>query len=230
YAEVDPGRYAVLEVRDTGEGIPEERMEKIFEPFYTSKGPGKGTGLGLAMVYGIVKQSGGYVEVESTVGRGSVFTILLPVAATDAHAPSVPGQGRDEESPRPRTVLLVQTDPVVRKLVRRVLRREGHSVLEARDVEDARAFSAEWQGPIHLLVADTLGDDTAERSLVETFLEHRPEASILRTLSRSIGEEVPHHGPGEVIRKPFSPQELVYRVRDLLASRSPGDPELLDVE
>ncbi len=230
YAEVDPGRYAVLEVRDTGEGIPEERMEKIFEPFYTSKGPGKGTGLGLAMVYGIVKQSGGYVEVESTVGHGSVFTILLPVAESAAEAPAILGDDRGEDTGSSRTVLLVQTDPVVRKLVRRVLRREGHSVLEAQDVEDARAYSREWQGPIHLLVADALGDEAAERSLLETFIEHRPEASILRTISQSIGEGLPHHGPGKVIHKPFSPQELVYRVRDLLAAPSPGDPELLDVE
>ena len=237
--ELDPGRYAVLEVEDSGEGIPEERLDRIFEPFYSTKGPGKGSGLGLAMVYGIVRRTGGQVRVASTAGEGTTFSIYLPAAPGSVGGDSpesgrryatgpmeeVEGAGRTEgfeadgearsAGARP-TVLLLQHDPAVRNAVRRVLHRDGYSVLEAEDPAEAAAFFREWQGPIHAVVSDTLNDDD-EKLVRSALARHRPPTPIVWTWERET-ETPPAIGPSDrLLRKPFSTQELSQRVNQILS-------------
>jgi len=131
--ELDRGSYVVLEVEDTGTGIPRDRIPRIFEPFYSTKGPGKGSGLGLAMVYGIVRQNRGHIEVDSTRGEGTTFSIFLP-AEPGTPVPATDADGSETDTP---AVVLLQHDLAVRAAVRRVLRTEGFSVLEAEDAQDA---------------------------------------------------------------------------------------------
>lgn len=235
FPEVPPGRYAAVAVRDTGEGIPEHRMGKIFEPFYTSKDPGKGTGLGLAMVYGIVKQSGGYVEVESAVGEGSTFTVLLPEAPPGAHAEA---DAEVEEAgpyrPRAPAILIVQSDPVVRKMMGRTLRREGYAVLEAEGTDEARAFCREWKGPIDLVIREgPSGEEKGPKGLAAVVRSERPRALILETVPnpwidpegegrpgpppdpRELGS--PGESPDAVLQTPFPSEALLDAVGRLLA-------------
>ena len=214
--EVDPGRYAALEVRDTGGGIPAETMDKIFDPFYTTKGPGKGSGLGLAMVYGIARQSDGHVLVESEVGEGTSFTVLLPEASGKGHLLDSPDLDGLPATDGAHTILVIQHDPVVRKLVRRILHREGHSILEADDPDDAIAFCREWQGPVDAVVSDLLSSEHEAR-IRKALAEHRPEARILWTRESST-EAPPRTQSGEeILSKPFSSEELTRRVQLLLA-------------
>jgi len=147
-----PGRYVWLSVSDTGCGIAPESLPRIFEPFYTTKGPDKGTGLGLATLFGIVQQHRGWVEVESEVGKGSTFQIFLP--ASEANVIDV---ARITESPPPggsETILLVEDEPGVRKLTRAVLERAGYHVLDAHDGVEAQQLWSEHKSEIALLFTD----------------------------------------------------------------------------
>lgn len=153
-----PGRYALLSVSDTGEGINEENKKRIFDPFFTTKEVGKGTGLGLAMAYGIVKQHEGYVEVESEVGKGTTFQIYLPIYETLVEE-KVPHDGKNfsEQRQRPRsgeTVLLAEDDEDVRGLSRRILEMDGYTVIEARDGEEAVTEFIKNKDKIHFLLFD----------------------------------------------------------------------------
>src|SRR5207245_9684369 len=159
YAErhvaVIPGRYVMLAVSDTGQGIDETTRARIFEPFFTTKEQGKGIGLGLATVYGIVKQNGGYIWVYSEVGHGSVFKVYLPPADSPSAAHSVT---REDAAGRKKfgweTVLLVEDEDAVRVLAREVLRRNGYVVLEARHGIDALRIAERHPDDIHLMITD----------------------------------------------------------------------------
>src|SRR5262249_49074961 len=152
-----PGVYAVLSVSDTGVGMDAATKARLFEPFFTTKKVGEGTGLGLATVYGVVKQSGGDICVRSAPGEGTTFTLFLPTSKEPAaggkqreNAPAAPATAVQE------TVLVVEDDDAVRVLVRLVLTRQGYEVLEARDGESALALVKTYDGPIHLLVSDVV--------------------------------------------------------------------------
>ncbi|MGA9753958.1 MAG: ATP-binding protein, partial [Desulfobaccales bacterium] len=150
-----PGRYVRLTVRDTGAGMDAETLTHIFEPFFTTKEVGKGTGLGLSMVYGIVKQNGGYIDVESRVGEGTSFTLYLPRFETAAVAP------RDQMTPAAKpegseTILVVEDEDALRTLLCRFFRLYGYKVLEARDGGEALLLCERHQGPIHLMVTDVV--------------------------------------------------------------------------
>ncbi|HTE19107.1 MAG TPA: PAS domain S-box protein, partial [Armatimonadota bacterium] len=154
YPDVTPGRYVMLLVSDTGCGMPPEVLARIWEPFFTTKGVGEGTGLGLATIYGIVKQSGGHVEVESEPGVGSTFRVYLPridavVAGEQVEDPANPPGGAE-------TVLLVEDEEMVRGLVRTVLQMNGYTVLEAINGQEALAFATAHPGPIHVLLTDVV--------------------------------------------------------------------------
>lgn len=215
-----PGHYVSLAVEDTGTGISPAVLPHLFEPFYTTKEPGKGTGLGLATVYGVVKQSGGYVYVESTEGRGSSFTILLPYIQV------TPGSGLpvEDDDPLPRgheTVLLVEDDAAVRAAARRSLEQQGYSVLEASNGTDAEAAWRREAGRISILVTDAVMPGLGGRALGERLRAGNPSLRVL-VMSGYDRDALPSGAPPghpsrmSVLQKPFTPDELARAVREAL--------------
>jgi CheY-like chemotaxis protein len=214
------GQYVELSVRDTGVGMDERTLEHVFEPFFTTKGVGRGTGLGLSTVYGIVKQSSGYIFVDSAVGQGTTIRILLPVAedppSPDQRSPGPGASGSGE------TVLVVDDEPVVRAMMTRSLREAGYLVLEAENGPSAIAVAAQHPGPIDALVTDLAMPGMRGRELARTLATARPGLRVL-FVSGFAGDEVERLGLLEAGRpflsKPYSPEMLVERVRELLATR-----------
>jgi PAS domain S-box-containing protein len=215
---IDPGSYVTLTVRDQGEGIDEETLRQIFEPFFTTKDAGKGTGLGLATVYGIVKQSGGYVEVESELEVGSAFRIYLPLAdagsrRTEPVAPAPAAVERLE----PATVLVVEDEEVVRSLVVQVLEGEGYKALVARDGEDALALAEDHH--VDLLLTDLTMPKIGGRELAERLRSKHPSLKVVYMSGYADGGILSDGVlPPETafLSKPFTFAELAEKVRDLL--------------
>jgi PAS domain S-box-containing protein len=217
HAEVRSGQYVMLGVSDTGCGIPPEIRNLIFEPFFTTKEKGKGTGLGLATVYGIVNQSGGYLGLDSTVGKGTSFKIFLPrvdeevVVATAPRAVGVAGTGE--------TVLLVEDEDAVRSLASQILSRNGYRVLETRACDEALRISQNHSGPIHALVTDVVMPQMSGRQLAEIVQTIRPDIKVLY-ISGYTDDVISHHGvlePGTAfLQKPFSPDTFANKVHELL--------------
>jgi PAS domain S-box-containing protein len=216
--EFTPGRYVLLSVSDTGEGMDAETRKHLFEPFFTTKGPGKGTGLGLPTVYGIVRQSGGYVWVYSEPGRGSTFKIYLPaVEAAEAAGPT-----QTSPPPVPRatgTVLLVEDEPAVRALAARVLRRGGYTVLEAAGGEEALRIAESYEHPIDLVLTDVVMPQMGGRAMVDRLPERFRDVQVL-FMSGYTDEAIVQHGvlnPGVAfLQKPFLPDDLLRTVHRLL--------------
>ena len=212
------GRYAVLAVSDTGCGMSAEVQARIFEPYYTTKAVGKGTGLGLATVFGIVQQCGGHIGVCSRVGRGTTFTIHLPAAeevAPPGRAEAAPGAA----PPGTETILLVEDEPAVRAMTRRSLRSNGYTLLEAGDGGHAVRLCERHPGPIHLLVSDVVMPGMGGRQLADRLTALRPDMRVL-FVSGYTDDAVVRHGvlQSEVafLQKPFSPDALRQKVRDVL--------------
>lgn len=215
---VQPGRYVVLSVSDTGHGMDHETQARIFEPFFTTKEAGKGTGLGLSTVYGIVKQSGGFIFVYSELGRGATFKIYLP--RTDKAADSVEETRTSTDLPYGcETILLAEDEPKVRGLVRDTLRRYGYTVLEARHGIDALVLNAQHQGPIHLLLTDVVMPQMSGPELAGQLRSSRADLKVLY-ISGYTQQAVVHHGvldPGVMLlQKPFTSDVLVRKVRQVL--------------
>jgi PAS domain S-box-containing protein len=214
-----PGRYVMLSVSDTGSGMTPEVKERIFEPFFTTKGEGKGTGLGLSMVYGIVKQSGGYIWVYSEQGQGTTFKIYLP--RVDEEVDPLPRQISTGSLPKGNeTVLLVEDDPSVRELAARVLRGQGYAILEAANGEEAmQIIRAPVLKEIHLLLTDMVMPQMGGKELGKRFKALYPEAKVLfvsgYTDKTFIQQEFIEPGVN-LLQKPFSPGTLAKRVRDVL--------------
>jgi two-component system, cell cycle sensor histidine kinase and response regulator CckA len=217
---VAPGSYVLLAVRDNGHGMDAETRSHIFEPFFTTKEKGKGTGLGLSTVYGIVKQSGGSVTLESVPGRGTTFRIYFPRVEQEVPgltgAVDATGQVRGRE-----TILLVEDEPAVRGLVHETLRLHGYTVLEARHGIEALLTSAKYGGPIHLLLTDVVMPQMSGPEVAEKLLSVRPE---IKVLYMSGYPDHPVFDRGDVSRetgflpKPFSPHVLVQKVREVLTT------------
>jgi len=223
--DLDRGRYVVLEVTDTGIGISETDQARIFEPFFTTKDSGKGTGLGLAMAYGIVKQSGGHIEVHSALGRGTTFRIFLPRMTGETHSLG-PAEGGMTAPTGTETVLLVEDEQMVRSLAHRILRRQGYEVLEAEHGAAAVNTSDEWTGPIHLLLTDLVLPDIDGRVLAKHLAEQRPEMRFLYMsgYAKETDRSDEFRGPeGPFLPKPFGPVELAQRVRAAIDQRSSGE-------
>jgi PAS domain S-box-containing protein len=212
-----PGRYVLLAVTDTGTGMDAETQAHVFEPFFTTKEAGKGTGLGLATVYGIVRQSGGFIWLYSELGRGSAFKIYLP--RIEAAAEPVDAS---TSAPLPRgteTVLVVEDAAAVRTVVRQMLERSGYTVLDAADGALALEIAARHHGPIHLVVTDVVMPAMGGRQMSEQLTRHRPDTKVLYT-SGYTDDAIVRHGVLEAgvpfLQKPFTPEALVRKVREVL--------------
>ncbi len=212
-----PGSYALLAVTDTGAGMDATVRAHLFEPFFTTKEVGKGTGLGLATVYGIVKQSGGYISVYSEPGRGSSFKIYLPRIATPADAP--PGPQKSGPAPGSETVLVVEDEAAVLTLSRRALEAQGYVVLAASDPAAALRVVERHGGMIHLLLTDVVMPGLSGRELADRLTAQRPGIRVLY-MSGYPGDAVVQHGTlpsgSAFLQKPFSPDGLARKVRDVL--------------
>lgn len=214
-----PGRYVMLTVADSGTGMSEEVRQRIFEPFFTTKESGKGTGLGLSTVYGIVKQSQGYIWVDSAAGKGSAFKVYLPQldAPTEVTAIRTVAQSsfRGEE-----TVLLVEDEDGVRALVRQVLHKQGYTVLEARHGGEAILQCERHPGEIHLLLTDVVLEGIGGPELAGRLLKMRPDMKVL-FISGYTDDAIIHHGvetsSTAFLQKPFTTDTLARKIRQVLA-------------
>ena len=230
--DLAPGRYVVLSVTDTGHGMDAATRAQIFEPFFTTKEVGKGTGLGLATVYGIVKQSGGFIEVESEPGRGASFKVYLP-RVEEAVADRRAGQVAPGTRPRgSETVLLVEDDESLRMLAREILTVQGYAVIEAASPRDALRIHQAHEGRIDLLLTDVVMPEMNGRQLADHLKAARPEMAVL-FMSGYTGEALGARR-GRVrralLQKPFTPG-LSRRPRVLDPSRCrPGRPRPAHVD
>ena len=215
-----PGPYAMVAVTDTGVGMDMSVRAHLFEPFFTTKEVGKGTGLGLATVYGIVKQSGGYISVYSEVGRGTSFKIYLPRIDTPAASQSSATKDRLDRGTE--TILVVEDEPAVLSLSRRALEAQGYVVLAASDASDAMRVVERHGGTIHLLLTDVVMPGVSGRELADRLASQRPGIRVLY-MSGYPGDAVVQHGAlphgSAFLQKPFSPDGLARKVRDVLDAR-----------
>jgi PAS domain S-box-containing protein len=228
-----PGPHVMLAVSDTGSGMSAEVQGRLFEPFFTTKPAGKGTGLGLASVYGIVKQSGGNIWVYSEVGHGTTFKVYLPLV--DATADEAMPMSRTPQPPAPppamsangATILLVEDNPSLEQIARRILKRYGYSVLSAPSAEEAVRVSRTHAGAIDLLLTDVVMPGQSGPSLATLLTTERPEMRVLH-MSGYTDDAVVRHGAlsgtAAFLQKPFTPEGLSRKVEEVLSSQLPGAP------
>jgi hypothetical protein len=221
HSPVEPGDYVMLSITDTGTGMDAATQNRVFEPFFTTKERGKGTGLGLSTVYGIVKQSGGYIRLESAVNKGTTFKIYLPtvqdherpaLAESKEPAPLSSGKG---------TILLVEDEEVVRTLGREVLELCGYRVLEAANGTQALKASGEHQGQIDLLLTDVVMPGMSGIDLAHKLLEDIPNLKILYTSGYTDGaplSRINWNDHEQFLQKPFTPELLALKVGEVMAT------------
>jgi len=218
-AVIPPGRYAVLTVTDTGAGIPADQLAHVFEPFYTTKSSGKGTGLGLATVYGIVKQNQGFIWVYSEPGLGTTFKIYLPCVPDQPSTVEVPDAAAETSARGTETVLLVEDEEALRRAVAEFLSLRGYTVLEARDGLDALSITKNHGSTIDLAVTDVVMPRMSGGELANELLRLRPETRVL-FLSGYAGQTILDHKVGNVennfLQKPFTLKQLAGKVRTVL--------------
>lgn len=218
HARTKQGPYVLLTVRDTGTGMDEQTAAQIFEPFFTTKEVGKGTGLGLSTVYGIVKQSGGHISVESTLGEGTTFSIYLPrvteAAAAEKWEKKAAPPARGGE-----TILLVEDAAPLREVAREFLKGAGYAVLEAGDAAEALEASEHYSAEISLLITDVVLPGINGHELAERLISRRPRTKVLY-ISGYTDDGVVRHGvlQSEIafLKKPFTQDALTQKVRELL--------------
>jgi two-component system cell cycle sensor histidine kinase/response regulator CckA len=218
--EIPPGHYVVLAVTDNGVGMDATTQARLFEPFFTTKELGKGTGLGLATVYGIVKQSAGYVWVYSEIGKGTAFKVYLPRVPGKVSARPVP-----ISQPAPggsETILLVEDEAGLRELASDYLGSKGYKVLSAADGHDALRVCRDFDGPIHVMLTDVVMPGGGGPDLAKVVLETRPELRVIymsgytdRVLIEKLGEKA------TFLQKPFSLEHLASKIRSLLSCSDP---------
>jgi PAS domain S-box-containing protein len=227
FPDAKPGNYVMLAVRDSGDGMDAETLKRIFEPFFTTKPQGRGTGLGLATVYGIVQQSGGFIDVASEAGKGATFRIYMPTAEGPLPSPdgtseaAGPGDLRGSE-----TVLLVEDEESVRQLTRFILSSRGYKVLEAASPGEALILCEKHKDPIHLLLTDVVMPQMGGGELAERLAPLHPEMQVLYMSgymdSEFVKDKIFDQGRPFLL-KPFRPLELTLKVREVLEKAVPKD-------
>jgi PAS domain S-box-containing protein len=220
HATVRPGRYVMLAVSDTGTGMSADTVAHIFEPFYTTKESGRGTGLGLSTVYGIVKQSGGYVWVYSEPGRGTTFKVYLPrVDEALETLPTAKAKSQDRVKMGTETILLVEDEPDLRELTRTVLASKGYTIVEARNAEEAEHLAENNGAKIHLLLTDVIMPGISGRELAKRILARHSAMRVLY-MSGYTYNVIAQGGTLErgvsFLQKPFTPSSLAEKVREVL--------------
>ena len=217
-----PGTYARVSVRDTGRGMTAEVRERVFEPFFTTKGPGQGTGLGLSTAYGIVKQSGGYIVVDSEPGHGTRCEILLPEAEAPAHDPAHRPADRSSSSGR-ETILVVEDEVPLRRLLGQILVRAGYTVVEAGGGREALEICRELSEAIDLVITDVVMPDMGGPALATELAGTCPATEVL-FISGYPGDTIVRRGEltqeHPFLQKPFDQETLLRTVRDLLDGAS----------
>jgi PAS domain S-box-containing protein len=222
-AGAQPGDYVMLAVSDTGRGMDAATQARIFEPFFTTKAVGRGTGLGLATTYGIVKQSGGHISVESEPGRGTRLKIYLPAVEAVAEAMQPAGPAAEARAGT-ETVLLVEDEPALRRMVCQALSQRGYMVLEASDGEVALQIAEQHHGVIHLLLTDVVMPRLGGPKLAKRLLQRRPEMKVLYISGYSetaIADQGLPSLQADFLPKPFAADDLVQKVGKLLGRPSP---------
>jgi hypothetical protein len=213
-----PGRYVLMTVTDTGKGMDEATRQRIFEPFFTTKEIGRGTGLGLSTVYGIIRQNGGWVDVASEIGVGTSFQVYFPridacPAPKDVGNSPVTDGGQE-------TILVVEDQTTVRHFAVTALRQYGYRVVDASGGEEAISLAGRYAGEIHLLLTDVVMPGMSGKELSERLEELRPNLKVLFT-SGYTADVISNRGVLDrgvtFLHKPFSPEELAAKVREVLA-------------
>jgi CheY-like chemotaxis protein len=220
--ELAPGRYVTMAVRDTGVGIDPEIQAHIFEPFFTTKETGKGTGLGLATVLGVVEQSGGIIRYESQPGEGTTSRIFWPAVAEAVDYGARPAGGLAEAPKGSEVILLVEDEDAVRKLARMILETIGYVVYEARNGREGLAMCEAHERNIDLLVTDVVMPELGGRELAECALKLRPGMKVMFMSGHTQGvvlKEGVRKGTA-FLQKPFTPAGLAQKVRDTLDAAS----------
>jgi PAS domain S-box-containing protein len=213
-----PGRYVMLAVSDTGHGMDAQTQAQIFEPFFTTKERGKGTGLGLATVYGVVKQSGGFIWVYSEPGMGATFKVYLPLVDEPLEGAHVEVL-KDAARPGSETILLAEDEEAVRDLARVFLTKVGYVVLEARNGAEALKIAADHPGPIHLLLTDVIMPKMGGPELADRLAPTRPGIKVLYMSGYAEYAAVEHeiiHSGSAALQKPFALEALARKVREVL--------------
>jgi signal transduction histidine kinase/CheY-like chemotaxis protein len=224
--EATPGPYVMLTVRDTGVGMDTDTLARVFEPFYTTKDRSQGTGLGLAVSYGIVKQAGGFIWATSELGQGSTFQILLPrsldaeISVAEEEARTSKAASKDAHESSGETILLIEDEPLVRDLALEVLRARSYYVLTARDGEEALSIARAHPSEIHLTLTDVVLPAMSGKEVARRLREARPGLKVL-FMSGYAEEQVVHRGVVEedvaFLAKPFTPAALTEKVRSVLS-------------
>lgn len=225
HGTIPPGRYTVLSATDTGCGMSEEVQSHIFEPFFTTKEQGKGTGLGLPTIYGIVAQSGGYVAVYSEEGKGTCFSIYLPEVPAGTETAKPAEQRKAPLFKGSATVLLVEDDPSIRALGRRVLTADGFTVVHAASGPEALELCAKRQAPVHLLLTDMVMPEMSGPELAERLSSLWPGLKVIfmsgYTEHAALNDGLLRKG-ANFIQKPFAPDALLRAIRETLARPRSG--------
>ena len=217
--EVSPGTYVAVSVTDTGEGIDKDTLEHVFEPFFTTKAPGQGTGLGLSTVFGIVRQSGGVIEVDSQVRKGTTFRVYFPLSAEGAAEPTRQPV-HVETGARPSTILLAEDEQGVRTFLEMALTRAGHKVIASRTGPDAVLAGENATEPIDLLIADVVMPGLSGPEAAERLRRSHPEMRTLFLSGYASHAALPERvtaEPGAFLQKPFTVETLMLKVRERLA-------------
>jgi len=215
-----PGKYVILTVMDTGRGMSPETLRRAFEPFFTAKPPGEGTGLGLAVVDGIVKQHGGMVMVESAVGMGTTFKVYLPAAAEIRKIDTPPPQ--QVSGPRLETILVAEDESPVRRLIVSVLESKGYRVLAAADGGDALRLLESAEGEVDLVLSDVVMPKIGGRELYESIHPRKPKLKFLFMsgyAGSALGEDFIKNEGVILLKKPFTAPELARKIREILDRR-----------
>jgi CheY-like chemotaxis protein len=214
-----PGRYVCLGVGDTGGGVPPEILPRIFEPFFTTKEVGKGTGLGLATVFGIVKQHRGWIRVDNQVGRGATFRVFLP-AATAAPVAPVPTEGLTKPLRGTETILMAEDELAVRKTLRLLLEGSGYRVLEAANGSEALERWREHRGTVDLLLTDlVMPGGISGQDLARQLKRQLPRLKVVFMSGYSVeiaGRELELRSGENFVQKPFTPDQLLQTLRQSL--------------